>query len=549
MRKIFTLSLVALSMGSLMAQPVAKKFEGTKKNFTDLLVASAPDRSQRVAVSMQPGVHDVMTPMLKSADRKPAANGLAFYDRGNTLELGISFAVGGSGAGWYSYSAPILFAQAYEAQLVSRPGNQWTSYNGTNSLNEFVVNDSILDYSILPSNGAYYAPKVVNRTSEYYYGKIGNGESGYAIIYSAPADEEPFAVGAHNSNDADGFYGRTLKRASDGVSIDTLYTYGSMNAKYDGWSSDQLIIDYGTMHGFVLESISSWAICVLGDGIAFPEGGELLATLTVTNGDDVTTYTSVITEDNYDADGQHLSFEFYDIVDGFEAAISPILDGDVILSISGFSTVNLGIVGAGMPDEYSDRADYHPSSFFVADMGDGLNAYSWTGMDAVVNLVGAYNFVGEYGTGAHYVEGEIPAEGGWAVSAAVDGQEYNDFDIECVWGIDDLEFASELPEWIIGFDFDEEYFETDGVIMFFFAADELPEGVEGRECEVVIETADGASRVTIHLVQGDPAAAGIEGVEADKADKNGAIYDLYGRQIKSAAEGQLYIQNGKIIRK
>lgn len=532
MRKIFTLSLAALSVGSLIAQPVATKFNGAEKNFTDLRVQTAPDRSTAKMMTLQQEAPRALTPVLSvSPAKKPAASKIAFYDLGSTLEMGIFFSVGNSGAGWYSYNTPYLAAQAYETQLVSDPDNTWTSNSGV-SLDED-VEDGVLSYA-LPSGGGYYAPIVSNGFESYFFGKIGTPAAQYAVIWSAPADEEPLAIGKHNSCDADGFYG--------GVNGD--YAYGSQTTN---WKSDQVIIDYGTMHGFVLQGIEAWAVCHLGDGVAFPKGGELLATLMVTDGDDVTTYTSVITEENYDVENNHLSFEFYDVVDGFEAAISPILNGEVILSITGFSTVNLGLVAAGMPD---DLADYYTSStFFVADMGQGLNPYRWTGLDAVVNLIGSYNFVGEYATGAHYLEGEIPAEGGWAVSAVVDGKEYNDFDIECVWGLDDLVFAEELPEWIAGLDYEEDLFEEYGVIPFYFGAEPLPEGVSGREGDIILETADGASRVTIHLVQGDPSASGIETIEAEKAGKKAAIYDLYGRQLQTAPQGQLFIQGGKILRK
>ncbi|MBR5697379.1 MAG: hypothetical protein IKX44_01980 [Prevotella sp.] len=104
---------------------------------------------------------------------------------------------------------------------------------------------------------------------------------------------------------------------------------------------------------------------------------------------------------------------------------------------------------------------------------------------------------------------KFPEEGGLAYFDAVDEEgnpvKYNNIFLDCNVKLNDKDEnepwqIDEAPEWVTDFALDDEYQEKYWVVEFFMEAEALPEGVEGREGDVVISAY--GRPLTIHVTQG-----------------------------------------------
>lgn len=130
--------------------------------------------------------------------------------------------------------------------------------------------------------------------------------------------------------------------------------------------------------------------------------------------------------------------------------------------------------------------------------------------DACINLMGYYNYIGDWGIAHGKQErGEVVTAGDY-VQVYYDPSEegYIDrfmgevtFPVECTFGINDI-YTKECPDWIeTGLD-DSQWEEYEAVQLIMMAR-ELPEGVSGRLGKVVFSTLDDASQYTILVIQGN----------------------------------------------
>jgi hypothetical protein len=264
-----------------------------------------------------------------------------------------------------------------------------------------------------------------------------------------------------------------------------------------------------------------------------------------------------------------LHFTFVEVdEEGFESEISPVLNGYAYLILYNFMDEN---VDCGIYMTYNGNEDGNGNldnqthSYFDVWL-DGVQQLSsdgsagWYGedeTDAVVNLFGYFNCFRNYADGATEITVEIPAEGGWAVSAIDedDGTVYNDIDVVSSFPIDAITIE-DYPEWLedeegnLYLSYSDKYFAEDestgisNVLMFYVGAEALPAGETGRQGDVVLRSNDQVNFI-IHVVQGSP--AGIKSIQNDAVGA-GAIYNLQGVKVgKSEAElpAGVYVKNGK----
>lgn len=95
---------------------------------------------------------------------------------------------------------------------------------------------------------------------------------------------------------------------------------------------------------------------------------------------------------------------------------------------------------------------------------------------------------------------EYPAEGGLGT---LQNDVYPDVFVYTAYNADKGDIWIEsAPEWIIGYDFDDYFYEEENMVAFYFEADELPADVPAREGQIVLASY-GAS-LTLDVVQKGP---------------------------------------------
>jgi hypothetical protein len=485
---------------------------------------------------------------------------------------------------YLSFINPWLYTQCLNdsARFVKVAGNAWTIND--NDMNQYLSDPKYFKvtevYGAL--TGAYYAPTISNSksASSYFFGSDGGGAS-YAVICGPNHAEgiDAASFGVYNMYDAEKVY----------TGYSNTYAYGSRAYESQGWGgyveSDMTIIDLGyTGGGLVIDRIDAMAISestdspVTGD---VEEGHFIGATLVdvdpVTG--EATYYQTYLAEndggimklfDFSDSGASYsLHFTFVEVdEEGFESEISPVLNGYAYLILYNFMDEN---VDCGIYMTYNGNEDGNGNldnqthSYFDVWL-DGVQQLSsdgsagWYGedeTDAVVNLFGYFNCFRNYADGATEITVEIPAEGGWAVSAIDedDGTVYNDIDVVSSFPIDAITIE-DYPEWLedeegnLYLSYSDKYFAEDestgisNVLMFYVGAEALPAGETGRQGDVVLRSNDQVNFI-IHVVQGSP--AGIKSIQNDAVGA-GAIYNLQGVKVgKSEAElpAGVYVKNGK----
>jgi len=484
---------------------------------------------------------------------------------------------------YLSYNTPWLYTQCLNdsARFVRVAGNKWT-INGNDA------NDYVSDINYFPitevygaAMGTYYAPAIANAKSgaSYHFGSDASTNE-YAVISGPEFSEgaEPASFGVYNMYDAEKVY----------TAWANTYAYGSRSFESSGWGgyveSDLTVIDLGyTGGGLVVDRID--AMCISNTACpvkgSFEEGHFIGATLVdidpVTG--EATYYRTYLAEGDagimklYDYQGGdgaaayslHFTFVEED-EEGFTSEISPVLNGYAYLYLYNFKDEN---VDCGIYMTYNENAsgdvyDNQTHSYYDVWL-DGVQQLAEDGSagwyfddrtDAVVNFSGYFNCFRDYGTAGNEVTVTIPAEGGLAVSqVGEDGTEYNDIDVISSFSIENITIE-EYPDWLtdaegnLMLQYDDKYFASSeesnisNIYMFFVGAEALPEGVTGRQGDVVLRSNDQVN-FTIHVIQGQ--GQGINQIQND-AVKAGAIYNLQGVKVAQSVNelpAGVYVKNGK----
>ena len=491
-----------------------------------------------------------------------SADGVLYRPSSHSLKSGLFFSEDANSWG-YSYYTPMLFSQAYQGTYDLVAGSKWTiGENDTDAESSWI--DSSRNFSMAAAGmgvGGFYTPKINSKRSSYYYGSD-DPDEGTNFTYSV------------------NYKGDAVSAVEEGfpMSMGTYQIYGDMSL-YTGWSntlefgardyiaqdgthiqSDMMLVDYGDLGGgFVLQYLEIPIVTHEKDALPF-EGDEVLEVKlideNVETGEYEVYYATIGAEDIFtDSQGiylAHIGFVTTD-EDGFETSIDPVLNGYVTLVISGFmqETVNAGLRmcwdNTASEETYAG-GDFGPSHGAYDIWRDGVQNvdeegnvlfYNTECIEPVLSLVGYFNALCAFETGEKVSYGEVPVEGGTAVTQyGDDGAPYNDYDVESSLGIEYIEIL-DAPEWVTAIEYDDSYFEDYSILMFFVAADALPAGVEGRQGTVVLCS---NGEVTMDLV----VTQGTTSINTIKGDaKNSTSYNLQG-QVADAKSG-LMVKDGKVI--
>lgn len=99
-----------------------------------------------------------------------------------------------------------------------------------------------------------------------------------------------------------------------------------------------------------------------------------------------------------------------------------------------------------------------------------------------------------------------------------------------------------LPSWVKSYTVDDSNFKYAGLTVISFTCDPLPEGVEGRHCDIQIEGKGVTSTQPITIMQGE--ATGVKDVEQVKRAEEAPMYNLNGQLVGKDYKG-VVIQNGQ----
>lgn len=210
---------------------------------------------------------------------------------------------------------------------------------------------------------------------------------------------------------------------------------------------------------------------------------------------------------------------------------------DLLVTFTGFEKVK-----APYYAPFCGAGGFIGGGYMILDDGSMSSVYyrgtEYPQIDFMVSLTAAIPVLQT--AGEYELPLVIPAEGGFAVTATEDGQEYNDFDVYTL-NADIADFSiytdDEEDEWVVT-QYDDKYADR-GFMLFYFRAEALPEGVEGRSCVVTIDLQ--GKTLEIPVVQGNVDNA----IESVKVKNNGnLIYNLAGQRVNAAQKG-IFIQNGK----
>lgn len=489
--------------------------------------------------------------MSNGARKAPAsiANG-AHYTPCNMLKSGLFYGEDDGRFG-YNYNLPYLFGQAYWGVYTADKGSNWTI--GTSNSDASDCIDAEGNFSVATAQmgvGGFYTPKIWSKDGKYsyFYGSDDADKPEYSVFFGSEGEEMEMCVytvfadikwyAGYSNTPA---YGTREFTTEDGKHI----------------QSDRVLMDYGYQKGLVVNKVR----VLLGTAANVPDGP-------IAEGKEIDVYLSVVAEDGEEtlyhgvltSDNVFLSSNNWyiaDVVfteedeDGFSAEVSPVCNGEVSLLMTGFMQEG---VQCEIPMIYYSTSDYPTVSYYdqwvdgvqgVSE--DGYVAYYADGTnEAMIHLVGYYNFLGELGTGETVFNCTAPVagEGGysWAVSAVQDGKEYNDFDLESTFAFDEWDFEFD-EDVIAGFDVDSSYLEQYGCYLLYVAVKDLPAGVEGRTTTVKVTSGETAT-VTINITQGVAGENGIAGLKGEAVEPK-QIYNLMGQKVLNANAAGLYIQNGK----
>ena len=518
MRKsLLTLGVFVLGILSANAQKM-HSMDGAAKRVT-------PMQIQKVKVAQAPELYvtDQPTTTFRVSPSKIVRNNPRKAEVEISADYGIPTAsyFWGMGAGWTGYSAVILttsplakvtfpnYATYDKEQEVTFAWQVPTSQNSYD-MEQDEKGNGIADESFW---GYYQAPELTvtqgEKTASYNYGELGirtdsegNPYKGYwyATDSITSLSHASYALGAYG-----GFQ-----------DLDKRY---EINSDFDG----QKVIGYAEHFDKPVTETYVKSIDLVGwidnsGNIAEPIGdNELTAeiyTLDEEGKMSAEPYaTAIATFENYqlvnEANGQvGITFVFTEEDELFGTVEKPIIlpDQEFMLLIKGMDKIDGNFVAPFSPANGESGHSY----VILEDGSFGTIGYRNYPEIPQLNIMLSLNGV-LAAAQLRNPEQKImfPAEGGYAYYDSEDSEgnpaQYNDILIDSnvksnekdenePWQIE------EAPEWVTGFALDDEYQEQYWVMQFFMEAEALPEGVEGREGDVVISAY--GRPITIHVTQG-----------------------------------------------
>ncbi len=573
MKHFFTIALSCLAVAAV-AQPKAtmKSVSGMPNQIkTDAQKVMRFDAKAPMTMIQLNGKMDKAYDLNKAKGsvqhKAPAssADGVLYRPSSHSLKSGIFYYEDDNTWG-YSYNTPYLFSQAYKGTYDRVEGNSWTIGESDTAAESSWI-DSNKNFSMAAASmgvGGFYTPKIWNKRKAYYYYGSDDPDEGTNFTYSVNFKGDcsniiegvaPMAMGTYQVFADMTLYSGWANTLEYGAR-DYYTQEGNRHVQ-----SDMLVVDYGDLGGGFVLNYLELPFITHEQGQALFDGDEVLEVLLVDENletGEISTYTSTISADDvFEAKNSsvaHVGFVTAD-EDGFETSIDPVLNGYVTLYISGFMQEG---VHAGLRMIWDNTTD--DETQLAGDLGAGHGYYDmWVDgvqrvdedgnvlfyttecLEPVMSLCGYFNALCEYGTGETTMYGEIPVEGGYAVTLVDEetGDMYNDFDVETSFPAEYIEIL-ECPEWVESIECDDSYYEQYGILAIFIGADALPAGVEGRVGNVVLMS-NGEVTMNLTVTQGD--VSSISNIKNDA--KNNVSYNLQGQ--KSEATSGLMIQNGKVV--
>ena len=291
------------------------------------------------------------------------------------------------------------------------------------------------------------------------------------------------------------------------------------------------------------------------------DGGSLTATVYALNedgslGDQIATATATDETTVYYASAGYarIRFPFTEEDELFGEIEAPlILDGTkgFFVTITGFENITNTMSGA-----FSDADGWPGDGYVILDDGSLATVFYQNadvpqinmhiGFDGVIPALTDFdNYEDYYVDDSNIPVFEIPAEGGWAVTATEGESKYNNFGLYSSSAPEfyEVTLADEENDWL-QVDSDDSKWETNNVVNFYFGAEALPEGVEGR-METVTISVYGKEKKAI-IKQGEVTA--IKGVTVNDENSKfaGATYNLAGQKVGADYKG-IVIENGKKV--
>lgn len=556
MKQFFALAVSCLSVAAFaqpqvnaVSAPAHANFGATVKHFdvnTPAHMMQVCGRTNRVMTL--DGQRSMQDPVTSSAA------GALYLPSSHSLKAGL-FYYEAANAWGYTYNTPMLFSQAYQGTYDKVVGANWTIGTNDTAVDEEKLNaDGNYDMGLAGMGvGGFYTPKIWSKrgSASFFYGSDDDSAPEYSVNYKG--DAEALTLGVYQ------VYGdMNLYRGYSNT-----LAYGARDfesAKGSHITSDRVLLDVGNVGGgFVLQKLEL-PLRTHEDDAEYFENDNVV-TITVIDYNEETgetkEYTSTFGKDDifYDGNGMGIAMPTFTTVDedGFETEIEPVLNNYVQIVMSGFRQegVNCGFLMVWdntADDDSRSGGDFGSTHSYYDQWVDGVQDLTEDGSvayyatdctEAVIGLVGYFNALCEYGTGAKVMNGTAPAEGGYVVSAVQEGQEYNDFDVESSFTFENIEIT-DAPEWITKVEYNDEYFEDYSVIAYYLTAEALPEGVSGREGDVVL-TSNGEVSITLHVTQGE--ASGIDTVKVHAKDVK--TFNLQGQ--KNETESGLMVKGNKVV--
>lgn len=199
---------------------------------------------------------------------------------------------------------------------------------------------------------------------------------------------------------------------------------------------------------------------------------------------------------------------------GFPEAM-PIKLGDspLIALFTGFDNIKMSMRFAGA-NGFDGKSYMLLEDGTLATVGYG-NDPETPQISFHVGFEGAFTYA-EIVPGTETVK--IPNAGGIGVTQVEDGQEYNDVQLltSISWSEDNYTILSK-PDWVTQLEYQDKYWENQGVMIFYVIGEALPADAKGRSGKIEIEVC--GAPVTINVVQGN----GTVGIQNNK---NSAIADV-----------------------
>lgn len=495
----------------------------------------------------------------------------AYYNVGDGVFYpGLSYETNNGETGWY-YTGYFMNTQAYHFSVEGVLGSSWFMTNSQQTdLNEYKDENNVLKmpYGI----GSWYGPGIKSKRQTYWYGgEYASGiftqyPNGFSNAGFSTGDSEVTSLAVYDPLECTSYVGFGLGQYAFG----TVSPYGESHAT---------LVDLGNVGGGLVVDHLQFRV-LSATGCPMGDGGKVTVDMIDKWGEgdeDFSIYTAELTPEDFVQDGDPNSFgSFYCVnvyftevdEDGFESEVTPVLNGEVQILIQdngvncdfGFFMNCDERENESSPWQNSEGKTYYDPltkcrTYFYYPEQDGFYALDVYGANATVAIMGSYNFLGEFGTGSRVLTGYVPedaewltAQDGtkytWAVSNVIDGEVYEDFDIESSFDLESLSIEYDGTE-VLGYDLSEDYYAEQKVYPFYFAISELPAGVEGRQIHITLSSNDEVS-CEIVINQGVVnSEEGIEYVQQDAERHDATLYNLQGVKASNAAQHGVFVQGGR----